>query len=200
MEYDLNKKKVEGESSFNVKAPITAEKKRDLLKDFIELPREYWYRLPRNSVIRYEKTDGTFGCGGLVERQFVSKEGKEMTEIKMGYGQYQKSYVIGHENINILWKKKDSIIEFEFVTKAIQQISIRLSEIEKKLDMIDTTKRKSVELNKVPHYLNKDLELNKEKRKSIELNEEKRKNMENHKKDKKKINERSISDKKLNRF
>jgi hypothetical protein len=92
------------------KKVFSAGEKSNLLDGYELVPPNLWVKIPKKTHIRYETVEGAFRRGGFVSHHWMSKDGKQFTQLV--FDKYKRaddgtnpSWSICHDKTSRIWKK-----------------------------------------------------------------------------------------------
>jgi len=137
--FDLTKLvSMENEEQVKIEKNLVNDDEREkLLQNYIEVLRDDWEKMPKNTHIRYLRNDGLFRRGGFVKNFWVTSygnyKGKKCIQLSSSIDYKSKKWTVPLNDINKIWKKNnphqpnvDNIIDTE--------MSKRVAEAEHKLE------------------------------------------------------------------
>jgi len=84
------------------------------LKDYILVPKEEWGKLPKQTFIKYMRTNGEMKKGGFILDIFKLRDKDNIEYIKIeilpGYYPNARKFIVSSKSIEKLWKKGNSTI------------------------------------------------------------------------------------------
>lgn len=138
--FDLTKLvSMENEEQIKIEKNLINDDEREkLLENYIEVIRDDWEKIPKNTHIRYLRVDGLFRRGGFVknfwETKYGNYKGKKCIQLSSGIDYKSKKWTVPLFDISKIWKKNNMNslnIENNVVDN---EISKRVAEIEYKLE------------------------------------------------------------------
>lgn len=94
------------------------------LEGYMEVPRKYWYDLPKSTHIRYIDANGKFKWGGYIINRGIKKKGekkgKKYLSVRLGYKKNSLVFTIYLHEVLKIWKKLTSKGEIEMIKVALE--------------------------------------------------------------------------------
>lgn len=123
---------------------INETEQTKLLKDYTEVNKNDWDKIPKNTHIRYLRNDGLFRRGGFVKNMWINSQGinqgTKYIQLSSNITYKSQKWTIAINDINKIWKKNNSellINNNENLDEINNKINNMQNNIEKNKENID---------------------------------------------------------------
>lgn len=122
---------------------INKNEQEKLLQNYIEVDKNNWDKIPKNTHIRYLRNDGLFRRGGFIKNIWINsygtKQGTKCIQLASNMTYKAQKWTVSINDINKIWKKNDiELIQNNENTDIItSRINILSETIEKNKENID---------------------------------------------------------------
>lgn len=138
--FDLTKLvSMENEEQIHIEKNIINETDQTkLLKDYIEVDKNDWDKMPKNTHIRYLRNDGLFRKGGFVKNMWINSQGvnqgTKYIQLSSNITYKSQKWTVAINDINKIWKKNKSELLISNNNENLDEINKKINNIQNNIE------------------------------------------------------------------